>query len=57
MHPNIYSSTFNNGQIMETAQMSIDRLMDKEDVVQIYNGILLRNEKKKKNEILPFKVR
>ena len=31
--------------------MSIDRGMDKEDVVQIYNGILLSY---KKNEIMPF---
>ena len=32
--------------------MSINRGMDKEDVVHIYNGILL-NYKKKKNEIMP----
>ena len=32
--------------------MSIDRGMDKEDVVCIYNGILLSHEKK--NEIMPF---
>ena len=31
--------------------MSIDRLMDKEDVVHIYNGILFSH---KKNEIMPF---
>ena len=31
--------------------MSIDRSMDKEDVVHIYNGILLTI---KKNEIVPF---
>ena len=31
--------------------MSIDRGMDKEDVVHIYNGILLSHEK---NEIMPF---
>ena len=31
--------------------MSIDRRMDKEDVVHIYNGILLSQ---KKNEIMPF---
>ena len=28
--------------------------MDKEDVVHICNGILLRHKKKKNNEILPF---
>ena len=31
--------------------MSIDRGMDKEDVVRIYNGLLLSH---KKNEIMPF---
>jgi len=31
--------------------MSIDRGMDKEDVVHTYNGILLSH---KKNEIMPF---
>ena len=31
--------------------MSIDRGMDKEDVVHIYNGILLSH---KKNGIMPF---
>ena len=31
--------------------MSIDQGMDKEDVIHIYNGILLSH---KKNEILPF---
>lgn len=39
-----------NSEIMETAQVSIDRWMDKEDVVYIHNGTLLI----KKNEILPF---
>ena len=33
MHPNVYSSTFNNSQIMERAQMPIDWWMHKEDVV------------------------
>ena len=45
MHPNVYSSTINNSQSMERAQMSIDWWMDKEDVVYIFNGILLDNEK------------
>ena len=31
--------------------MSIDRSMDKEDVVHVYNGILISH---KKNEIMPF---
>ena len=32
MHPNVYSSIINNSQIMERAQMSINRWMDKDDV-------------------------
>ena len=36
---------------MEATSMSIDRGMDKEEVVHIHNGILLSH---KKNEITPF---
>ena len=36
---------------MEATQTFINRGVDKEDVVHIYNGILL---KQKKNEIMPF---
>ena len=43
MHPNVYSSTIDNSQIMERAQMFIDGQIDKEDVVYIHNGILLSN--------------
>ena len=49
IHPNVYSSTIDNSQSMERAQMSIDGLMDKEDVVYIYNGVLLGNQKKMKS--------
>ena len=45
MHHNVYSSTINNSQSMERAQMSIDGWMDKENVVYIYNGVLLGNQK------------
>ena len=45
VHPNVYSSTISNSLIMERAPMSINRWMDKEDVVYIYNGMLLGNEK------------
>ena len=45
MHPNVYSSTINNSQSMERAQMSINRWVDKEDVVYICNGVLLSNQK------------
>ena len=45
MHPKVYSSTIDNSQSMERAQMSIDGRMGKEDVVYIHNGVLLGNEK------------
>ena len=45
MHPHVYSSTVNNSQSMERAQMSIDGWMDKEDVAYTYNGVLLGNQK------------
>ena len=35
---------------MEATQVSIDRKMDKEEMVHIYNGILLSH---KKNDIFP----
>ena len=50
MHPNVYSNAIDNSQSMGRAQMSINGRMDKEDVVYIYNGVLLGNQK----EILPF---
>ena len=50
MHPIVHSSTVYNSQDMEATQVSINRRMDKEDVV--YNRILLSH--KTKNEILPF---
>ena len=47
----VHCSTIHNGQDMEATQMSIDRAMDKGDVVWMYNGMLLTH---KKNEIMPF---
>ena len=52
MHPYVYGSIIYNSQIMEAAQVSIDRWMDKEDMIYIlwyiyYSAI-------KKDEILPF---
>lgn len=35
---------------MEVTQMSTDRIMDKEDVVHLYKGIILCQKKKKKKE-------
>ena len=63
MHPNVYSSTIYNSQDMEATKVSIDRWMDKEDVVCIsmcvythththtQNGILLSNKKEWNNAI------
>ena len=51
MHPDVHSNTTYNSQNVETTKTSIDRWVDKEVVVSIYNGILLSH---KKNEILPF---
>ena len=45
MHPSVYSSPVNNSQSIGRAQMSIDGWMDKEEVVFVYNGILLSNHK------------
>ena len=47
MHIYVHSSNIHNNQIMETTNMSIDRWMDKEDMVHIYNGILLIHKKMK----------
>ena len=51
MHPSVHCSTIYNSQDKETTQMSINRAMDKEDVVHIYNGILLSYEKEWNNAI------
>ena len=41
MHSNVHSSTIHKSQDIEATKMSINKLMDKEDVVHIYNGVLL----------------
>ena len=41
----IAAHCINNSQSMERAQLSIDGWMYKEDVVYIYNGVLLDNQK------------
>ena len=51
MHPNVHSSTIYNYQDMKATETSINRGMGKEDVVQIYNGILLSDKKEGNNAI------
>ena len=51
MHPNVHSSTIHNSQVMKATQMSLDRGMDKEDVVHTYNGMLLSHKKEQNNVI------
>ena len=41
----VHNRTIYNSQDMETTWMSMDRWMDKEDVVHIYGGILLSHKK------------
>ena len=50
-HPSVHCSTIYNSQDMETTYMSIDRGMDKEDMVHIYHGILLSHKKEWNNAI------
>ena len=48
MHPSVHCSTIYNSQDMEATYMSINRGMAKEDVVHIYDEILLSYKKGKK---------
>ena len=43
-HPDVHSSTVDNSQNAEAAEMSLSREMDKEDVVPIYNRILISHK-------------
>ena len=45
MHPSGHSSTIYNSLDMEATLMTINRRMDKEGVVHIYNGLLLSHKK------------
>ena len=45
MHPKVHWSTIYNSQDMEATWVSTDRGMDKENVVHIYNGLLLSHKK------------
>ena len=49
MNQSFHSSTIYNSQDMEATEMPIDREMDKEDVVYIYNGISHSHTKKEWN--------
>ena len=51
MHCNVQRSTIYNSQDMEAMQMSINRGMDKEDVVHTHKGILLGHKKEWNNAI------
>ena len=45
MYPNVHSSVIYNCQDMKASQVPINRQMDKEDMVYIYNGISLSHKK------------
>ena len=51
MNPDVHSRTTHGSQDMETTQISANRRMDKEDVVSIYNGILLSHQIEPNNTI------
>ena len=44
MHPSVHCSTVYNNQDMEKTSTSINRRIDKEEVVNIYHGILLSHQ-------------
>jgi len=50
MHPYVHSTIYNS-QDKEKPKMSIDRWMDEEDVVRIYNGMLISHKKEWNNAI------
>ena len=49
MHPNVHCTSVYSSQDMEATRMSTDRWMNEEDVVYIYNGILLGHKKNEKS--------
>ena len=53
MQPNVRCSTISNSQYMEATKMSVNRCMDKDDVIHMYSGILCSH---KKNKIMSFTV-
>jgi len=51
MNLSIQCSTIHNSQDVEATSMSTDRETDKEDVVHIYNGLLLSHKKEHNSAI------
>ena len=51
MHPSGHSGIIHNSQDMDTIQMSINRWLDKEDVVHTHREIPLSNKKEWNNVI------
>ena len=45
LHPDVHSSNVHNSQTVEGVEMPFNRWIDKEDVVQIYKGILFNHQK------------
>ena len=45
MHTDVHSSVIHNSQDVDPTSVSINRWLDKEDVVYTYNGILLSYKK------------
>ena len=45
MYTNVYSSSIHNSRKMESTQMSINKWMDKQNMVWSYNGILFSHKK------------
>ena len=55
LYSNVYNGIICNSHIMDTAHVSIDWWIDKEDVIYTHNGIQWNiTWPSKKNEILPF---
>ena len=56
MHPNVHSSTilFTIAKTWKEAKMSINREMDKENIVHVYSGILLGHKKEWNNAICSY---
>ena len=45
MHPNVHSSTINNGQVLEATEVPLSKRVDPKTMVYLHNGILYNREK------------